>query len=72
LAALELIFSILLSAYENFMSVKLVVPITSKAFDDINELNDNNYTFVVMDRSLIASRLINKYKDEHSKVRKVY
>jgi len=54
------------------MSMKLVLPITSKPFDDMKELCDNHYTFVVMDSSLIASKLIKKYKDEKSKVRKVY
>jgi len=72
LAALELLFAFLLSAYENFMAVKLVVPITQKPFDSVKDLYDSNYTFLVFQylttEALIKKEYQEKYKNEFIEV----
>jgi len=47
LGAFELLFSTLLSVYENSITVSVVVPLVPKPFLSSRELYNNNYTFVV-------------------------
>jgi len=44
---LELMFCILQAAYENFVTVQMVVSVVQKPFASINELYNQNYTFFV-------------------------
>jgi len=47
LGFLELCFTILISVYENSITVSIVVPLVPKPFVTIEELYNNNYTFIV-------------------------
>jgi len=47
LGVLELLFSVLLSLYENAITVNVVVPLVPKPFLNTRELYYNNYSFVV-------------------------
>jgi len=65
LAALELLFTFLLSAYENFMAVKLVVPISQKPFDNVKDLYDNNYTFLVIQCTSVEIFIREEYRRKY-------
>jgi len=60
---LELLFSPLLSLYENSITVNVVVPLDPKSFTNTKELYNNNYTFVVQhyDFTSIHDWLSGKY-----------
>jgi len=47
LGTLELLFSSLLSLYENSITVNVVVPLVPKPFSNTRDLYNHNYTFVV-------------------------
>jgi len=49
LGLLELFFGLLLSAYENSVTVQVLVPASHKPFESTHDLYLNNYTFVIAD-----------------------
>jgi len=56
LGILELFFCILISLYENSITVSVVVPQVSKPLLNTRELFDNNYTFVAQKYSSVQNR----------------
>jgi len=80
LGVLELLLSILLSVYENCITVSVVVPVVPEPFVHTRELYSNNYTFVTevlsfdrVNEYLYAEYDTTKYREnEPAKILKVY
>jgi len=66
LGILELLFSFLLSIYENSITVSVVVPLVQKPFLNTKELNNNNFTFVVQHDQF--SKIYKWFSDEYNTV----
>jgi len=67
LGVFELLFSILISVYENSITVSLVAPLVPKPFSNTRELYNNNYTLVVQTDSFtkVYNWLSYKYNTEN-------
>jgi len=66
LAGLELLFTTLLSIYENSITVSVVVPLVPKPLLNTRELYNNNYTFIV--EKAFSLRIYHWLSDEYNTV----